>query len=151
MRLPGFHGSQVPRWTRNLALLSALGGCQGPAANPVPPGTAAVPAAPVVAAPTDTGGSAKGDLGPVQGTPVKAVLTAPPMVPPPTNRKAPAKVIVELEVRELTLPISAGVDYTFWTFGGTVPGSFIRVRQGDLVEFHLKNHQIGRASCRERV
>ena len=30
--------------------------------------------------------------------------------------------------------------YTFWTFGGTVPGSFIRVRQGDTVEFHLKNH-----------
>jgi nitrite reductase (NO-forming) len=32
------------------------------------------------------------------------------------------------------------VTYTFWTFGGTVPGSFIRVRQGDTVEFHLKNH-----------
>ena len=30
--------------------------------------------------------------------------------------------------------------YTFWTFGGTVPGSFIRVRQGDTVEFHLGNH-----------
>ena len=30
--------------------------------------------------------------------------------------------------------------YTFWTFGGTVPGSFIRVRQGDTVEFHLKNN-----------
>ena len=26
------------------------------------------------------------------------------------------------------------------TFGGTVPGSFIRVRQGDTVECHLKNH-----------
>jgi nitrite reductase (NO-forming) len=32
------------------------------------------------------------------------------------------------------------VSYTFWTFGGTVPGSFIRVRQGDTVEFHLKNN-----------
>jgi nitrite reductase (NO-forming) len=38
------------------------------------------------------------------------------------------------------MPISEGVKYTFWTFGGTVPGSFIRVRQGDTVEFHLKNH-----------
>ena len=38
------------------------------------------------------------------------------------------------------MPISEGVSYTFWTFGGTVPGSFIRVRQGDTVEFHLKNH-----------
>ena len=38
------------------------------------------------------------------------------------------------------MQIAEGVTYTFWTFGGTVPGSFIRVRQGDTVEFHLKNH-----------
>jgi len=87
-----------------------------------------------------TGGSMKGDLGPAQGEPVHAVLTSPPEVPPPTNRKTPAKVIVELEVIEVDKPISDGVTYTFWTFGGTVPGSFIRVRQGDTVEFHLKNH-----------
>jgi nitrite reductase (NO-forming) len=49
-------------------------------------------------------------------------------------------VIVDLEVREVEKEISEGVRYTFWTFGGTVPGSFIRVRQGDTVEFHLKNH-----------
>jgi len=74
------------------------------------------------------------------GPPVHAVLTSPPNVPPPTHRKKPAKVIVELEVREVEKEISEGVRYTFWTFGGTVPGSFIRVRQGDTVEFHLKNH-----------
>ncbi len=107
----------------------ALGACtqNSPSANP----NAAV---------SDTGGSAKGDLGPPQGEPIKAVLTSPPMVPPPTGRKTPAKVIVELEVRELEKEISEGVKYTLWTFGGTVPGSFIRVRQGDTVEFHLKNH-----------
>lgn len=71
---------------------------------------------------------------------VRAEPTSPPFVPPPTGRKAPAKVIVELEVIEKDMPISEGVSYTFWTFGGTVPGSFIRVRQGDTVEFHLKNH-----------
>jgi nitrite reductase (NO-forming) len=60
-------------------------------------------------------------------------------VPVAVNRSAPAKVIVELEVIEKEMPISEGVSYTFWTFGGTVPGSFIRVRQGDTVEFHLKN------------
>lgn len=87
----------------------------------------------------DTGGSAKGDFGPPQGAPVKAVLTAPPNVPPPTGRSAPAKVVVELDVIEKEMPISEGVTYTFWTFGGTVPGSFIRVRQGDTVEFHLRN------------
>jgi nitrite reductase (NO-forming) len=98
------------------------------------------PAAPAVTVATDTGGSAQGDFGPPQGEPVRAVLTNPPQVPPATNRHAPAKVIVELEVREIEKEISEGVKYTFWTFGGTVPGSFIRVRQGDTVEFHLKNH-----------
>ncbi|HET9034427.1 MAG TPA: copper-containing nitrite reductase [Dokdonella sp.] len=88
----------------------------------------------------DTGGSAKGDFGPPQGEPIHAILTSPPEVPPATGRTAPAKVIVELEVRELEMEISEGSTYTFWTFGGTVPGSFIRVRQGDTVEFHLKNH-----------
>jgi nitrite reductase (NO-forming) len=87
-----------------------------------------------------TGGSLKGDFGPPQGEPVHAVLTSPPEVPPATNRHQPAKVIVELEVIEVDKQIAEGVTYTFWTFGGTVPGSFIRVRQGDTVEFHLKNH-----------
>ena len=43
------------------------------------------------------------------------------------------------DVVEKEMEISEGVTYTFWTFGGTVPGSFIRVRQGDTVEFHLRN------------
>ena len=102
-------------------------------------GTAATNAA-AVDAHGDTGGSAAGDFGSPQGEPIKAVLTSPPFVPPPTHRTAPAKVIVDLEVREVEKEISEGVKYTFWTFGGTVPGSFIRVRQGDTVEFHLKNH-----------
>ncbi|MCH8134784.1 MAG: nitrite reductase, copper-containing [Proteobacteria bacterium] len=93
-----------------------------------------------VAIQTDTGGSAAGDFGPPQGEPIMAVITTAPEVPPPVNRDYPAKVIVELEVRELDMEISAGVTYTFWTFGGNVPGKFIRIRQGDTVEFHLKNH-----------
>lgn len=80
------------------------------------------------------------DQRPPVGPPVRAILTSPPNVPPPTHRTQPARVIVELEVREVEKEISEGVRYTFWTFGGTVPGSFIRVRQGDTVEFHLKNH-----------
>ncbi|MDV3255603.1 MAG: hypothetical protein LOX98_09270, partial [Lysobacter sp.] len=87
----------------------------------------------------ETGGSRKGDFGPPQGKPIDAVLTSPPLVPPATGRDYPAKVVVSLDVVEKVMPISEGVDYTFWTFGGTVPGSFIRVRQGDTVEFHLRN------------
>ncbi|HAT32780.1 MAG TPA: nitrite reductase, copper-containing [Janthinobacterium sp.] len=84
--------------------------------------------------------TSSGDFGPPQGAPIQAILTSPPMVPPPIHRNYPAKVIVNLEVVEKEMSISEGVSYTFWTFGGTVPGSFIRVRQGDTVEFHLKNH-----------
>jgi nitrite reductase (NO-forming) len=69
-----------------------------------------------------------------------AVLTTPPLVPPHIGRMHAAKVIVNLEVVEVTKRLADGVDYTFWTFGGEVPGKFIRVREGDVVEFHLNNH-----------
>lgn len=70
----------------------------------------------------------------------KAVLTYAPEVPPPTNRKQATKVVVHLEVKEVEARLADGVKYTFWTFGGRVPGKFIRIREGDLVEFHLDNH-----------
>ncbi|WP_444893524.1 copper-containing nitrite reductase [Microbulbifer sp. TRSA001] len=69
-----------------------------------------------------------------------ATLTAAPLVPPPITRDHPAKVIVTLETIEKVGRLSDGVDYTFWTFGGQVPGSFIRIREGDHVEFNLNNH-----------
>lgn len=109
-----------------LALLSFVVACP-----PAPPSTPVAPA--------DTGGSAKGNLGPPQLDEI-AVLTDAPVVPPPITRRVPAKVTVEIEVQEVTLPISEGVDYVFWTFGGKVPGKFIRVRQGDTVVMILKNH-----------
>ncbi len=70
----------------------------------------------------------------------QAILTAPPHVPPPITRKHAARVVLHLEVREEVMRIADGVEYTFWTYGGTVPGSFIRIREGDVVEFHLNNH-----------
>ena len=73
-----------------------------------------------------------------------AVLTDAPNVPPPITRQHSAKVIVNLEVLEVTRHLADGVDYTFWTFGGSVPGKFIRIREGDDVEFHLNNHQDNR-------
>jgi nitrite reductase (NO-forming) len=70
----------------------------------------------------------------------EAVLTQAPQVPPPIARRTPAHVVVNLEVKELVGKLADGVEYTFWTFGGTVPGPFIRVREGDEVEFNLHNH-----------
>ena len=69
-----------------------------------------------------------------------ARLTDAPFVPAPITRDHATRVKVELETVEVTKRLADGVDYTFWTFGGSVPGKFIRVRQGDLVEFTLKNH-----------
>ena len=68
-----------------------------------------------------------------------AVITHAPDVPPPITRDYATKVIVNLETIEKTMTLDDGVDYHFWTFGGSVPGTFIRVREGDLVELHLKN------------
>ena len=71
---------------------------------------------------------------------VQAQLGVPPLAAPPTQRSSAAKVVVNLEVREITREISDGTQYTFWTFGGTVPGPMIRVRRGDVVQLHLQNH-----------
>jgi nitrite reductase (NO-forming) len=70
----------------------------------------------------------------------QAILTPPPHVPPHIKRRHAARVVVNLEVREVVKRLADGVEYTFWTYGGTVPGLFIRVREGDVVEFHLNNH-----------
>ena len=76
---------------------------------------------------------------PLQGEEI-AVLTDAPNVPPPITRRHPTNVKVEIEVTEVVKRMADGVDYTFWTFGGSVPGKFIRVRQNDVVDFTLKNH-----------
>lgn len=67
-------------------------------------------------------------------------LLPPPQAPPPITRKSPARVAIEVEVREVVKKLSDGVDYTFWTFGGTVPGPMFRIREGDYVDFTLANH-----------
>ena len=44
-----------------------------------------------------------------------------------------------IPIRDATVEIADGVTYQGWTFGGTVPGPVIRVRQGDLVRVKLVN------------
>ena len=135
MTRAGRHGAAAVA-AITLAMMSL--GCAGGGAGKPEAGAASVPT--TTSQPGDTGGSAKGDFGAPVGEPIEAILTDAPNVPPPTGRKQPAKVVVHLQVVEVTMPISDGVDYTFWTFGGKVPGKFMRVRQGDTVEFHLQNH-----------
>ncbi|WP_342350099.1 copper-containing nitrite reductase [uncultured Nitrospira sp.] len=71
---------------------------------------------------------------------IQAQLTTLPQVPTPITRKEAAHVVVHVEAKEYVGTLADGVQYKFWSFNGTVPGPMIRVRQGDTVEVHLKNH-----------
>ena len=75
----------------------------------------------------------------VQGE-IEAELTAPPKVPASVGDRSAKKLVVNMEVIEEEGEMTDGVKYVYWTFGGSVPGSFIRTRVGDEIEFHIKNH-----------
>lgn len=70
---------------------------------------------------------------------VEAEMTQAPQVPKPLNRDYPVRNIVRLEVTETIKTIAPGVNYKYWSYNGSTPGPFIRVREGDEVEVHLKN------------
>src|SRR5499426_353539 len=70
---------------------------------------------------------------------IAAILTPPPLTPPPVERDRPATVLVSLETMEDKGRLATDVTYNFWTFNGTVPGPFIRVRVGDTLRIKLKN------------
>ena len=67
---------------------------------------------------------------------VAAILTPPPLTPPPVERNLAATVLVSLETTEVKGRLANDVTYKFWTFNGTVPGPFIRVRVGDTVFYY---------------
>ncbi len=63
----------------------------------------------------------------------------PANVPPAIGNRPPQTVRIDLESVEQEARLADGVSFTFWTFNGTVPGPFVRVRVGDMIEVHLKN------------
>ncbi|MGE0474344.1 MAG: multicopper oxidase domain-containing protein, partial [Nitrospirales bacterium] len=71
---------------------------------------------------------------------VQAQLTTLPQVPAPITRKEAAHVVVNVEAKEFVGTLADDVKYKFWSFNGTVPGPMVRVRVGDTVEVHMKNH-----------
>ena len=66
---------------------------------------------------------------------------------PPVLRRENEKVIVELTTREIVAEIAPGVTYEYWTYNGTVPGPFIRVKEGDDVEVRLTHAAHGHADA----
>lgn len=65
----------------------------------------------------------------------------PAVLPPPIDRSEPHTVQVELEAIEVEARLDQRATFRFWTFNGTVPGPFVRVRVGDTVEVRVKNHE----------
>jgi nitrite reductase (NO-forming) len=62
-------------------------------------------------------------------------------VPATAADREPQLVELNLETIERMGTLADGTTYRYWTFGGQVPGPFVRVRVGDIVEVKLKNHE----------
>jgi nitrite reductase (NO-forming) len=62
-------------------------------------------------------------------------------VPEAAGAREPELVKLDLETIERMGQLADGTSFRYWTFGGQVPGPFVRVRVGDIVEVNLKNHE----------
>ena len=69
-----------------------------------------------------------------------SIVRDPTDLPSPIGSRGPRRVKVDLETIEVMGNLADGATYRYWTFNQKVPGPFIRVRVGDKVEVHLKNH-----------
>lgn len=122
------------------ATAPALNG--GALAQSLPPATAAAAAPGMAAMPgmsNATGAQPAATAQPAQAaaphTPYDAALPALlPLVPGTTNVRT-----LSLTTSDRTIAIADGVQFAAWTFGGTVPGPVVHVRQGDTVKFTLTN------------
>lgn len=68
-----------------------------------------------------------------------SVVKNPSDLPGPIGERGPELVQVELVTQEVVGQLADGSTFTYFTFNGTVPGPFIRVRQGDTIEVTLTN------------
>ncbi len=78
---------------------------------------------------------------------VSPLSLAPPNVPIAESRDATLgpvapgdSVPVTIESTDRAVTIANGVQYNAWTFGGTVPGPVLHVRQGQTVQVTFVNH-----------
>ena len=68
-----------------------------------------------------------------------SIVHSPSDLPGPIDRRAPQVVDVELTAQEVVGQLADGTTYPYFTFNGTVPGPFLRVRVGDTVNLTLHN------------
>ncbi len=89
---------------------------------------------------TDSGAAAPVVVSAGPADPEAVDITRDPAdLPAPLGSRGPQNVRIDLETIEVPGKLADGTTYNYWTFNGTVPGPFIRVRVGDTVEVHLKN------------
>ena len=67
------------------------------------------------------------------------VVRDPAEIPAEIGAREPQTVRIDLEAVEVEGQLADGTTYKYWTFNGQVPGPFIRVRVGDMIEVHMKN------------
>lgn len=79
----------------------------------------------------------------------KAQLTMPPFVPPRITRQHPVRLVVDFCTTNKKMRVSESNKYEFWPFGFfdekeqkyryAIPGPFIRVRVGDVLQVNFTN------------
>ncbi len=67
------------------------------------------------------------------------IVHHPADLPAPLEGREPETVTVDLVAQEIEGQLADGTTMTYFTFNGSVPGPFIRVRDGDTVELTLTN------------
>jgi nitrite reductase (NO-forming) len=84
-------------------------------------------------------GAATNPIGPEANLTTPWISHDPAAIPPPITRTSSATVNIYLHAVEETAEIEKGASYTYWTYNGTVPGPFLRVRVNDTVVVHFYN------------
>jgi len=84
-------------------------------------------------------GAASNPIGPEANLTTPWISHDPTAIPPPITRNYSATVNIFLHAVEETAEIEPGVSYNYWTYNGTVPGPFFRVRVNDTVVVHFFN------------
>ncbi len=67
------------------------------------------------------------------------IVRDPTDLPGPLAPREPTTVRFDLTAQEVVGQLDSGTTFTYMTFGGKVPGPFLRARVGDTIELHLKN------------
>lgn len=78
-------------------------------------------------------------IAPERHSKISDVSKSPTDLPPPLNREIPQNIAINLEANEVIAEVAPGVETLLFTYNGTIPGPFLRVRVGDRVTLTLNN------------